>query len=282
MSVASVAQLLENQGGGGGGDGSVFDTITIGPNVSTEVILSCDTADQLLIAGEIAATRPYVSANYIDNTDYYTTTEFETYLTTNYTDTTALEAGYVSNTTLTTDYSTTTEFETYLTTNYTDNTALAAGYVSNATLQADYFSTIEFQTYLTTNYTDTIALNAGYVANATLINYYTKTEANNAFQPIGDYILSSTFGRFNGLVDISPLGVDESETIPITITGFVGSGNTAYLCGISSNFTTPFIIVGEFTSTDGTDTIIGVTFTNASSLNLANPITVLLSVIAMN
>ena len=247
MSVASVAQLLEDQGGGGGG-GSVFDTITIGPSVGIEVILSCDTADQLLIAGETAATRPYVIDNYIDNTDYYTTTEFETYLTTN----------------------------------YTDNTALAAGYVSNATLQADYYTTTEFQTYLTTNYTDTTALNAGYVANATLINYYTKTEANNAFQPIGDYILSSTFGRFNGLVDISPLGVDETETIPITITGFVGSANTAYLCGISSNFTTPFIIVGEFVSTDNTDTIINVSFTNASSLNLANPITVLLSVIAMN
>jgi hypothetical protein len=94
MSVASVAQLLQDQGGGGGG-GSVFDTITIGPNVGTEVILSCTTADELLVAGEVVATRPYVSANFIDNTDYYTTTEFETYLTTNYTDTTDLNAGYV-------------------------------------------------------------------------------------------------------------------------------------------------------------------------------------------
>jgi hypothetical protein len=281
MSVASVAQLLQDQGGGGGG-GSVFDTITIGPNVGTEVILSCTTADELLVAGETVATRPYVSSNYIDNLDYYTTTEFETYLTTNYTDTTDLQAGYVSNTTLTTDYSTTSEFETYLGANYTDNTALQAGYIPNTTLTTDYSTTSEFETYLTTNYTTTTALNAGYVANATLDSYYTKTEADNAYQPIGNYILSSKFGRFNGLVDITALAVGAVCTVAVTITGFVGLDTTAYLCCISSNFATPFTISAIFNVNDGVNTGIEVSFTNVSNADITVPSTVSLSVIAMN
>jgi hypothetical protein len=120
------------------------------------------------------------------------------------------------------------------------------------------------------------------VANATLDSYYTKTEADNVYQPIGNYILSSTFGRFNGLVDITALAVDEVDTITITITNFVGSGNTAYLSCINSNFATPFTIASVFSSSDGTNTVVEVSFTNVSSADITTPATVLLSVIAIN
>ena len=47
----------------GGGDGNVFETITIGAD-GNQVILSCDTEDFLLISGDIAATQDWVNENF--------------------------------------------------------------------------------------------------------------------------------------------------------------------------------------------------------------------------
>jgi len=331
MSVASVAQLIADQGGGGGGGTNIFEQLYIGLDGNPQVILECNTTDELLVGTETVATVPYVNNNFISNADYLTTTEFENYLTTNYTNTTDLEAGYVANATLT-DYSTTAEFQNYLTTNYTNTTDLEAGYVNNATLTnyltttafqnylttnytnttdlvagyvanttltnyltttefqnyltTNYLTTTGFQSYLTTNYTNTTDLNAGYVNNTTLTNYYTTAQSDAAFQPIGSYILTSTFGRFNGNVVVVPALVQGAvfELVNVQINNFVDSNGTAsYICGISSTRYNgiPFNTSAIWASTDGTNTFINVSFTNAGTSTSVENEPLNLSVIAM-
>jgi hypothetical protein len=331
MSVASVAQLLQEQGGGGGGGTNIFEQLYIGLDGNPQVVLECTTTDELLVGTETVATVPYVNSNFISNADYLTTTAFQTYLTTNYTNTTDLVAGYVANATLT-DYSTTTEFQNYLTTNYTNTTDLVAGYVANATLTnyltttafqnylttnytnttdlvagyvanatltdyltttafqsyliTNYLTTTAFQNYLTTNYTNTTDLNAGYVANATLTNYYTKTQSDATFQPNGNYILTSTFGRFNGNVVVVPALTQGAvfELINVPINNFVDNdGSASYICGISSTRYNgiPFNTSAIWASTDGTNTLINVSFTNAGTTTSVENEPLNLSVIAM-
>jgi len=251
MSVASVAQLLQEQGGGGGGGTNIFEQLYIGLDGNPQVVLECTTTDELLVGTETVATVPYVNSNFISNADYLTTTAFQTYLTTNYTNTTDLVAGYVANATLT-----------------------------------NYLTTTAFQNYLTTNYTNTTDLNAGYVANATLTNYYTKTQSDATFQPNGNYILTSTFGRFNGNVVVVPALTQGAvfELINVPINNFVDNdGSASYICGISSTRYNgiPFNTSAIWASTDGTNTLINVSFTNAGTTTSVENEPLNLSVIAM-
>ena len=72
----------------GGGDGNVFETVTIGAS-DTQVELSCDTENVLLINGENAATQPYVNESLQDyltsadaGTTYQTKNDMSVYSTT--------------------------------------------------------------------------------------------------------------------------------------------------------------------------------------------------------
>jgi hypothetical protein len=175
MSVASVAQILQNQNQGGG---DTFNNVVVG--ISPNVLLSCTNTDILKIANQQCATVSYLDVNYPQLTEegnYSTETETTDYITANYTDNIDLNTDIVSNATLAT-YSTETETTDYITANYTNTTNLNTNIVSNATI-ANYSTETETTDYITANYTNNTDLNTDIVSNATLANYSTETETTD-------------------------------------------------------------------------------------------------------
>jgi hypothetical protein len=225
-----------------------FSTIIIGDEPNT-VVLSCDADNELLIGQETAATRQFVDDNYINSNDYYTIPEFQNFLTTNYTTTDDLEANYVQ-----------------------------------LPVLDDYYTKTQINNIFA-NYTTTDDLEANYVQNTTLDNYYTATEANNTFQPIGNYVATSSLGKFEGQININVnLAQNESFSTTVTINNFVGTVNTSCISGISSVNPvtgTSLVVSSAFASSDGINSDFTVIFTNVSSLVFDAAI-VGLSLIAMN
>jgi len=279
MSVASVAQLLQEQGGGSGYsseygiDGNYTD-IVIGPS-GTRVILECNTPNELLIENETTATiewldlnlppdtdignystetetNDYIEANYTNNTDlntnfvsnatianYSTTIQTTNYLNANYTNSVDLANDYVANGGLT-DYSTKTETNDYIDANYTNNTDLNTNIVSNATI-ANYSTTTETTNYLDANYTNSVDLANNYVANGGLTDYYTITDYNNTFLGLNNYLLSTNIFSYTFTANTQGLLNPNENSVfyDIPLTNWIGSANSSYVAYFQSCGQTP-------------------------------------------
>ena len=276
MSVASVAQLLENQSGGGGN----FTDVVIGP-LGSQVLLECDVEDQLLINNDTIATIDWINLNFPLNTasgNYSTKTETNDYIDANYTNNTDLNTNFVSNATIA-NYSTTTETTNYLDTNYTNNTDLANDYVAVGGL-TDYSDKTDTNQYITDNYTNNTDLNTNIVSNATIANYYTILESDNTFLGLNNYLLSTNIfsSLYNNITEsLTPNGA--LEFINVELTNWIGNANSSYIARFQNNV--PFTLNCHFSKTENSNTYVNLYYYNVSENTVAQaPCTI--SILALN
>jgi len=277
MSVASVAQILQNQNQGGG---DTFNNVIVG--LSPNVVLSCTNTDILKIANQQCATVSYLDLNYpqlSEEGNYSTETETTDYITANYTNNTDLNTNIVSNATIA-NYSTETETTDYITANYTNNTDLNTNIVSNATIAnystetettdyitANYTTETGTTNYITTNYTNNTDLNTNIVSNTTIANYSTLQEQTNNYLPINNYLQSGIIRQTQ--ITIGSVGGNSQQWLEYPdqiIPNFIGSASSSYIAYLNNSSLTnnknPFVIGCVFNSTSANNTLVSLEFVN--------------------
>jgi hypothetical protein len=252
MSIASVALNLEIQGDkeGGGPERNEFENIIIkSQNGNFDVELDCAASDVLIIYNSPAATEEWLLS-----TDLVPINDIN-------------------------DYSTVAETNTFVENNYTDDEILLSNYVSDDYLTTNYYNQIDINNGLA-SYTDTTDLEANYVQNTTLDNFYTKTQTDNTFQVIGNYLSGSNFTSTKITLNVPTMGHNGSQLLTnVPIPNFIGSNTTAYIAKGEDCY---FTIICSFASVSGNDTLVNLFFRDNSTAQSSPSQAIPVSIFAMN